>query len=196
MKSNLVVFIDSGHGGLDPGACYGKLREADLTLQTGLHLVALIRELHSEWQVITTRTTDVYVSPSKRRVLEVEANPDVFVSLHFNASDNKSATGIETVYRDEVDRPLASAMQKALVSELGLRDRGIKDDDDELGRSLAVLSSPNVPSVIVEPGFISNPIDLEVIKDTKRIASSILSGIVSWAEQKVQDSGMGARTEG
>jgi len=113
--------------------------------------------------------------------MEVESSPDLFVSIHFNASESSSATGIETIYRDDTDKPLALALQKYLLEGLNLRDRGIKNDDIDLGRHLAVLSSPKTPSVIVEPGFISNPIDLEVIRDTKRVAEALLAGIVSWA---------------
>jgi N-acetylmuramoyl-L-alanine amidase len=107
-------------------------------------------------------------------------NPNAFISVHCNASDNAQANGCEVVYRDWVDRVIAVELQAKLISTLGLRDRGLKIDLEDLKRSLAVLSTPNIPSVIVEPGFLTNDKDRSVLLQTNLVARALVDGVEAW----------------
>ena len=78
------------------------------------------------------------------------------IELHFNASNNSKARGTETIYGDwERDQVFARIVQAEMVEALGLRDRGVKEPWN--GRGAVNLSHLKVPSIIVEPGFGSNP---------------------------------------
>ena len=95
-NNNLIVVIDPGHGGLDPGAQVKTIREADLMLSLAQVVVEEVQRLdHTE--VILTRTSDQFVSLDKRLILAVQAGADVFISLHadFNLTLNLISSSIE-----------------------------------------------------------------------------------------------------
>ncbi len=94
-KINKIV-IDAGHGGTDPG-CIGKMsKEKNVTLSVALKLGALIEEHMPEVQTIYTRKTDVAVELFKRAKIANDHHADLFISIHCNAAENRSAHGVET----------------------------------------------------------------------------------------------------
>ncbi|MBW1686196.1 MAG: N-acetylmuramoyl-L-alanine amidase [Deltaproteobacteria bacterium] len=95
-----TVVIDPGHGGRDPGAIgVGGLREKDLTLRLAKALGAQLEE--KGFRVIYTRRDDRYISLEERSAIAESVEGDLFLSLHMNASRNRSAHGIETYYLDK-----------------------------------------------------------------------------------------------
>lgn len=93
------IVVDPGHGGHDPGAP-GALKgvwEKDVVLQLGLRLEKMIRRTLGA-EVIMTRRTDRFLSLEERTAIANTNNADLFVSIHCNASKNRSAYGIETYY--------------------------------------------------------------------------------------------------
>jgi N-acetylmuramoyl-L-alanine amidase len=95
-----TVVIDPGHGGRDPGAIgVGGLREKDLTLRLAKALGAGLEE--KGFRVIYTRKDDRYISLEERTAIAESVQGDLFLSLHMNASRNRSAHGMETYYLDK-----------------------------------------------------------------------------------------------
>lgn len=92
------IVVDPGHGGHDPGAMNADgTREKDVVLEIGLKLAKRLRE-DLGLDVVMTRSTDVFIPLEERTAIANKVNADLFVSIHANASLNKSASGIETYY--------------------------------------------------------------------------------------------------
>ena len=95
---DFTVVIDAGHGGKDPGAvsATGKIREKDITLKVSLMVGESIKKNHPEVKVLYTRKTDVFVGLNDRARMANKADADLFISIHVNAAENRSAKGAET----------------------------------------------------------------------------------------------------
>lgn len=94
-----TVVLDAGHGGKDPGNLGTKTlkkTEKDVTLSVTKQIGALINEKFPEVKVIYTRTKDEFIGLKERTKIANEAKADLFISIHCNASDNKSAVGADT----------------------------------------------------------------------------------------------------
>ena len=179
----MKIIYDAGHGGKDPGALGNGARECDLTLEIVLALEACTKASHPDWTVILTRDHDVYLSPGTRQRMAMASKADAFVSIHCNAVEDPKANGCEVVYREEDDFDMGILIKESIIAEFdGLKDRGMKSDLDDLKRSLSVLSTPGLPSVIVEPGFITNKKDFAALTATMTMAEAILRGIEKWSE--------------
>jgi N-acetylmuramoyl-L-alanine amidase len=91
--------IDPGHGGKDPGAIGRRgLREKHVVLEIAKALHQIIRQRLPEYRVIMTRERDRFVSLGKRAHIANKHRARVFISIHANASPNRTARGIETWY--------------------------------------------------------------------------------------------------
>lgn len=152
--SGLTVVVDPGHGGSDPGAIgYQGTFEKDINLAISLYLGEFLSQAGAK--VVFTRDTDEYVSIFRRPEIAIEANADLFVSIHANSHiERGKARGTETLYRakDPVSEIFARTMQDEVVKAITLVDRRIWGRDD-----LAVFNGSNLPSIMVEVGFIDNP---------------------------------------
>ncbi len=95
---DFTVVIDAGHGGKDPGAvsANGKVYEKDVTLKVALMVGESIAKSHPEVKVLYTRKTDVFVGLNDRARMANKADADLFISIHVNAAQNRSAKGAET----------------------------------------------------------------------------------------------------
>ncbi len=93
-----TVVIDAGHGGKDPGAvsANGKVHEKDITLNVALTVGESISKKYPEVKVLYTRKTDKFVGLNDRARIANKANADLFISIHVNAAENRSAKGAET----------------------------------------------------------------------------------------------------
>lgn len=181
-KYNKIVIIDAGHGAHDPGTgAPDGTKEKDIVLDISRRAVELI-ERDGIIKVYATRLTDIYV------VREDRANmgnkyADLFVSVHINASDNNPVpNGIESWFyphdNDDVigisGEKVASIMLKNLISDLQLTDRKVKSTNFE------VLRKTNIPSTLLEIGFLSNPEDkskLVTEEFRQQVAVAIVKGI-------------------
>ena len=95
---DFTVVIDAGHGGKDPGAISAnkKIYEKNVTLAVALMVGESIQEKHPEVKVLYTRKTDKFVGLNDRARMANKANADLFISIHTNAANNRSAKGAET----------------------------------------------------------------------------------------------------
>ena len=212
------VVIDAGHGGKDTGTVGPTgLTEKELVLDVARRLKALItEELGAE--VVLTREDDSFVPLETRTAIANQAEADLFLSIHANASDMTSIRGFETfflnfttsregldlaarenaasqlaiselqdivrriVLRDKIDesREFASHIQKSMASNRDLgRDRGVKE------APFVVLIGANMPSILSEISFISNPDDERLLRGDDRrqqIADALFDGVRSYAQ--------------
>jgi N-acetylmuramoyl-L-alanine amidase len=95
---SFTVVIDAGHGGKDPGAvsANGKVHEKDITLNVALMVGENIAQKYPEVKVLYTRKTDKFVGLNDRARIANKANADLFISIHVNAAESRSAKGAET----------------------------------------------------------------------------------------------------
>lgn len=91
-----TVVIDAGHGGKDPGAVVGRVREKDIVLAIALRLGDIIRERLPDVRVIYTRTSDTFIPLYERSVIANKNNADLFISIHANYCASASIKGTET----------------------------------------------------------------------------------------------------
>ncbi len=100
------IMVDPGHGGQDPGAMSGGLREKDITLDVAKRLKELLEQKY-DFDVLLTRDGDRFVPLEERTAYANSHNADLFVSVHVNSSRNKKARGIETYYLNFATTPEA-----------------------------------------------------------------------------------------
>ena len=195
------IFLDPGHGGSDPGAISGGVREKDLTLSVYNKVSSKLASLG--YTVLTSRNVDKDVDLVERAEQANKANADMLLSIHFNAGGRGVARGIETYYyqsqadrvpkinkenhnnaeRLERSRKLANKVQQNLLYQTGANDRGVKR------ASFTVLRETSIPSILVELGFIDNPEERNKIKTNEyqeRLANGIVDGIVEYYKQVIK----------
>jgi N-acetylmuramoyl-L-alanine amidase len=219
LRQPLVLVIDPGHGGKDPGAVGpGGLQEKHVVLQVAKELRQIIRQKLPQYRVIMTREDDVYVPLTDRAKIANTHQADAFISIHANASDRRKVRGIETWYlsfaanseraqriaarennmsthqlsalehilRDlqETDRINQSALlagmtQASLVRHVERHNSAAPNRGVD-GAPFMVLLRTNMPSVLVEIGFVSNPKEAKQLRNRayqKALAQGIFAGI-------------------
>lgn len=171
------VVIDPGHGGKDPGATGGGVREKAVVLNVAKKIAAYLEARGCT--VMLTRETDVFVELSDRARMANEGKAILFVSVHCNsAKDNPRATGMEIYHytrASEASKRAARVIYDRLLPVCGLRGRGVKSKD------LAVLRETAMPAALVELAFISNDGDRAKLVSEEwqeRAANAIADGIV------------------
>jgi N-acetylmuramoyl-L-alanine amidase len=172
------ICIDPGHGGSDPGAIGlvpRRLEEKEFTLGTSLLLREELQNLDHE--VIMTRQQDQTRSLAARAAFANRFNADLFVSIHANAAANPVPEGIEVFHfaGSDAGSELASRVQDSLIAEFpDHRNRGVKE------ANFAVLRLTNMPAILVECEFLTNPDQLRFLSDPanrRRIAAAIARAI-------------------
>jgi len=220
----LIVALDPGHGGLDPGAEAKGLTEAELMLVFGRELAEVLRR--AGMVVVMTREEDVFVPLAQRIRIAREAGADVFLSLHADALASGTAVGT-TIYRLDLDSPDAEAQRLAERHDrddvLAGLDLGDADDlvaavlvdlaraeteprADRLATTLvetigaagirlhakpiqaaafSVLKAPDMPSLLIELGFLSSRRDRQRLTDPEWRAgmqAAIRAALQAWAQ--------------
>ena len=116
-----TVCIDAGHGGHDGGCQGSNSQEKHVALAIALKLGKYIEENFPDVKVIYTRKTDVYLKLYERAAIANKAKADLFICIHANASDNKSALGTETfvmgLHKSEANLKVAKRENSAILLE-------------------------------------------------------------------------------
>ncbi|MGN6479520.1 N-acetylmuramoyl-L-alanine amidase [Luteibacter sp.] len=222
----VVVAIDAGHGGEDPGAKGATgLREKDVTLMVARELADQINR-QPGMQAVLTRNGDYFIPLKRRYQIAREHNADMFVSIHADAFKNSDAKGssvwvlsprgktseaarwladrenradlVGGVSLDDKDDSLAAvlldlqqgyAMQASeqiagnvlkALGHLGPTHRGYVER-----ANFVVLRSPDVPSILVETAFITNPSEEKRLRDQghrEELANAVLGGVRNYFE--------------
>lgn len=170
-----TIVIDAGHGGTDPGAVNGAYREADAALDISYLLAEEL--IKQGYKAIMTRSDNNFIELYDRCKISNYHNADLFISIHLNASTNKSAYGIETWCHPNSIKgnQFACIVQNELIDELKARDRGVKQS-----AGLCVLKHTKAPAVLIETGFISNDAECKKLFDReyqKEIIKAIIRAI-------------------
>lgn len=178
--SSLVV-IDPGHGGAESGANVSGISEKDINLDVALKLAEILEEQGID--TFLTRNDDTALEPKSRIYMADEKDAALFISIHSNWFKDSSLNGTLTLYYpsdslhagnlSEIE--YARIIQNELVTYLGAKDRGIIDRPN-----LAVLRHANMPSVMVELGFMSNDDDLKLLSSEsyrQKAAEALAEGI-------------------
>ena len=170
----MIIAVNAGHcPGLDPGACGDYSQEADIVRDVAK---IVCNELQAVGHIAQFIQED-----DLGEVCEIAncACADLFVSIHCNAAENPAACGTETFYyaddddENMEDFKLAGRVQQRLLDCLGTYDRGLKD-----GSWLWVLRQTNMPAILTEIAFISNPEEEKLMNDNiYRIGVAIANGI-------------------
>jgi N-acetylmuramoyl-L-alanine amidase len=203
---DIIVAIDAGHGGEDPGALGPRrILEKNVVLAISRELETLFKQAPG-YRPVLIRDGDYYISLKKRRDLARKHKADLFISVHADAFDNPQANGSSVYALSQSGATSAAARFLANAENSADQIGGVNlaDTDDllsevlvdlsmtykmeasqEVGRyvlssmkgisrlhskrvekaAFAVLKSPDIPSILVETGFISNP------KEAKKLGS-------------------------
>lgn len=157
-SGRLVICVDAGHGGNDPGSEYRKRAEKDDTLKIAQAVSAYLKE--KDVEVVMTRENDTYLALEERCNFANEKSADYFVSLHRNDGLGR---GVETwVYSNatEETKTLADNIMQGL-DEAGIqKNRGVKKGTQKSeDKNYYINAHSTMPACIVELGFISNTED-------------------------------------
>lgn len=175
----LIVCIDAGHGGADPGAVNDGRYEKD----DNLKVAKLVKKYLEEQGIktITTRDNDTNISLRQRCKVANSKEADVFVSIHRNSAE--SGNGIEiwtSRSKNKDDLNLANSILDNLASTEIQENRGIKSGTIKGGfTDYYVLKNTKMTSCLVELGFISDDKDNELFdKNVEDYAKAIAQGII------------------
>jgi N-acetylmuramoyl-L-alanine amidase len=231
----LVVVLDPGHGGIDPGAERDGQREADLMLTFAREFKESLQR-GGDMIVILTRDDDVFVPLETRISIARAAGAHVFISLHADALAEGDATGatLYTLSEDATDLAARALAERHDRDDL-LAGVDLTDQDDLIANILmdmartqtapkvdrladalktaikaeglrmhrrpiqsggfSVLKSPDIPSILIELGFLSSQRDLARLIDPAwraRMSKALQSGLAQWAEAEAALAGAGA----
>lgn len=180
-NSRVVVVIDPGHGGPDPGAVgINGLREKDVILPISLQVATLLEQ--QGIQVIMTRDTDRDLDLEPRVQIAERANADLFVSIHANAISlsRPDVNGLETYYYSNSGLRLAQVIHSSMVQGTGSIDRGVRQ------ARFYVLRNTSMPAVLLETGFVTGRDDAARLADPafrEQMAGAIARGILQYVQQ-------------
>ncbi len=222
----IVIVLDPGHGGIDPGAERDGHKEADLMLVFAKEFKELLSK-DARFSVVLTREEDVFVPLETRISVARAAGADLFLSLHADAlaegeahgatlytlsdeaSDAAAAALAERHERDDLLAGIDLSAQDDLVATvlIDMARTETKPRTDRLAAALevsikaaelrmhrkphqeggfSVLKSPDIPSVLVELGFLSSARDMKRLTDAEwrgRMAGALRDGILAWAQE-------------
>jgi N-acetylmuramoyl-L-alanine amidase len=179
-NEKIVVVIDPGHGGKDPGAIgINGVREKDLILPISQQ-VADILELQGI-QVIMTRNDDRYISLQDRSKMANRANADLFISIHANSMgmSRPDISGLETYYLEDGMR-LAESIHHTILKNVDVKNRRIRR------ARFYVLRHTQMPAVLVEIGFLTGKEDAQKLANQTyrdQMAQAIADGILQYVRK-------------
>ncbi len=175
LEGKLIV-IDPGHGGDDPGAIGANgTYEKDYTLDISKRLERSLTEAGAH--VMMCRLGDQNPSLEARTDMANVNHADVLLSVHINSFFTPFSSGSETYYYKYKDEPLAHLVHQEMVAALHLPDKGMKR------ARLYVLRNSTMPSVLVEPLFITNKQELLLLEQPyvrQKIADAVFQGTIKF----------------
>lgn len=192
------IMVDAGHGGRDPGAVDGGVKESMVSLHYATELAIAFEQLG--FVVRMTRTGDEFISLGERVRLADAWPADIFISIHCNSSSNAAANGVWVIHDDDTGLKSGIALSHAVFRRMAAIP-GIADDDPEIevypdrtgwvgNKELTVVSDTDMPAILVELGFLTNIMDREQLTATetvKKVAHAISVGVVDWLQETIMD---------
>ena len=210
-----IIVFDPGHGGADTGA-QGPSGSQEKTVTMTLARL-LENELSSRFDVHLTRTDDYHLTALERSAMANHRKADLFISLHTGASFSPGTKGLWVYYcldrggvgtsagnRSSTSPAAPTALKKwdtlfleyqsasqqlANVLHHQLSALPVFSQSDVTGLPLAVLKGVNAPAVMIETGYLSNPIEAKCLQDGKclsQIARAIAQGVDVFFDEKTE----------
>jgi len=177
-NGKIVVVIDPGHGGPDPGAVgISGLQEKEIVMDISRQVAAALEQQGIQ-SVLTRTTNDVDVDLEPRVSLAERINATLFVSIHANSISlsRPDISGLETYYYQS-GAELAKSIHNSVLQGTGVQDRGVRT------ARFYVLRKTSMPSVLVEVGFVTGRDDASKLSSSsyrKQMADSIARGILQY----------------
>lgn len=228
-RRNIVVAIDAGHGGDDPGAIGydGRIREKDVALAISRAVYERLRNIPG-YEPVMIRQGDYYVRLQQRPQLARQNRADIFLSIHADSFSTSRAEGVtvyalsQTIAEDENIRRVAEKENSADLLGGVSGDTSLKNFEDDLALTLLdlsmawsieqsvaagsyilnamgsvarlrrdvpqqgnlwVLRSPDIPSLLIETGYLSNPTEARRLNSAdyqRRLADAIVQGVMNY----------------
>jgi N-acetylmuramoyl-L-alanine amidase len=220
----IVIALDAGHGGIDPGAVVEGYKEKELVLAFATELREMLTKT-GRYEAFLTREGDSFMSLTGRISQARRGDADVMISLHADALSEGSASGI-TVYTlstkasNQAAAQLAAQLDRSdllsgvdlseqddqvasVLMDLARVETNARSEDlagrlvtsiaeatqrsrkrPQLSAGFTVLKAPDIPSVLIELGFLTNRKDLKNLLNAewrKRVQTGIVQGLGSWA---------------
>jgi len=179
-NERLVVVVDPGHGGGDPGAIgIDGLQEKQVVLDISLQVATILQQ--KGILALLTRDDDREIDLQLRVDFAERVNASLFVSIHANAISlsRPDVNGLETYYYDTGVR-LARTIHDSILQRTGISDRRVRR------ARFYVLRKTSMPAVLVETGFVTGADDAPRLRNPacrRRMAEAIAEGIVRYLRQ-------------
>ena len=222
-RRNIIIAVDAGHGGRDPGAVGRKSHEKDINLAISKELARRI-DAEQGMQALLIRKSDVFIELRDRISKARDNKADLFISIHADAFHDSRANGgsVFALNLKGANDEAARQLQRRETSQVSVGGVSLHDKDEILAsvlldlsqkeslsvsldvgakisremsrvtnmhskeikqKSFLVLKAPDIPSILVETGFISNKADEKKLRSKKhqeKLASALLAGIKSY----------------
>lgn len=186
-----VIYLDAGHGGIDAGAESNKIKEKDINL---ILVKKLEKELVSKGAVVyLTRDGDYDLSRSKsnrkrsdlanRAKLINESGANLYISIHLNSTTSSAWRGLQIFYNkvNDENKIIANTLNDIIKSNLS-NVREVKEENNYY-----MYKRINIPGVLIEAGFISNPSDNYILRTDdyqNKLVNNIVLGIIKYYEDR------------
>lgn len=179
LKGKKIV-VSAGHGGTDPGSIFGGTEEKVFTLQVSNKLKELLLKVGAI--PLMAREDDQFVSMEDRCRFANGNAADALVDVHFNSFIKEEISGTETYYYKNKDYPLAQKVHQEILKIFNRQDKGLKK------AQMYTLNHTQMPGVLVEPLYLSNKDELNLIKEDinqEKLARAILEGLNEYFKNPV-----------
>lgn len=183
-----VIYLDPGHGGLDPGAMYKNIKEKNINLQISKNLEKRLTKLGAI--VYLTRYDDYDLSVnntinrkrsdlSRRGNIINKSDCDLFLSIHLNAENTGIWKGAQTFYNtnNKENKKIAELLQQQFKKDLNSKRKAKNKNDLYLQKRI------NRPGVLIEVGFLSNASERYLLKQEKyqdKVTLSIANALLKY----------------
>lgn len=186
-----VIYLDAGHGGVDAGAEANKIKEKDINLVLVKKLenvlvgkgatVYLTRD--GDYDLSKTKTNRKRSDLANRAKMINDSNADLYISIHLNSTTDSKWRGFQVFYNsiNRENKVLADTMYEVIKSNLS-NVREVKQEN-----SYYMYKRIKVPGILIEAGFISNPSDNYILRDSDyqdKLVNNITLGIINYFQDK------------
>jgi len=181
------IAIEAGHGGADPGAVGHDLQEKNLNLIVAFHTAAILQQ-HG-LQAILIRGHDHNITLPARTNMAIQLSAQAYLSIHFNAFNLPQPRGMEIFHSRVHPSPLGRlVLEELLIMFPNLPSRGLKTRLNDQGQDWfhTIRAMGQIPSIVTEGAFITNPEDAELLKDPSFLfnhATALARGVIKFANQ-------------
>ncbi|MBQ9072586.1 MAG: N-acetylmuramoyl-L-alanine amidase [Bacilli bacterium] len=192
-KSNLellgkVIYLDAGHGGVDPGSVYKNIYEKDINLEICEKLQKVLEEegaiiymtRYGDYDLSNNNTGARKKSDLNNRAKIINASgADIYISIHLNSISSSTWSGAQVFYDDVNSKnyDFAMLMQEQLKTDLKTT-REVKEIT-----TMLMNRKITIPGILIEAGFLSNPNDRYLLQKADyqyKIVESIKKGIIKY----------------